>query len=431
MKIKRGRVGLVKTAPKSLEKRILDNAVRIKEDFTVILPTPLDEKAKKFVDKLRRKLEKVWHYRDDDKKLEKMSKKKGLESALAGTLMLANNPKAPYLAHTKIGDKDVAYALRGKAEKEMLISLQHFDDPVLRILGFVDLCNRKGLSLFSWNNKFLCSSEDNIPEDFLEFLSTCLGLQREGSLLKCHHIGSDRTIEHLLIKLKNLEIAICRDCLQNKNTVFEITKHAFIPNIQRVLSIEIKSELLEYGLGVEYKEEYLSGKLNDKEFFEKNLEAWKNRLKIDGRKIIYTDGRVYTDPETFLEELDAKENERKAIKILLAKVNEPIFLDSKNTNAILERYWKAYGEDILAELSGDRNLAKSIFNPSESPIKQIRELETVGKKLDKISRYPTYKNLPPVAKFIDDIAKNYIVHGKEKALSILSKPPKGIKERSI
>ena len=46
-------------------------------------------------------------------------------------------------------------------------------------------------------------------------------------------------------------------------------------------------------------------------------------------------------------------------------------------------------------------------------------------------KYPTYENLPPVAKFIDDIAKEYIAHGKEKVLSILSKPPKGIKERAL
>jgi len=432
MKIKRRKGGFVKTAPKSLEKKILDNAVKIKEDFTIILPAPVDEKSKKFIGKLRKKLEKVWQYRDDTKKLEKISKKKGLESALAGILMLANNPKAPYLAHVKIGDRDVAYALRGKAEKEKLISLQHFDDPVLRILGFIDLCSKKNLSLYSWKDKFLCSSKDDIPEDFLEFLSTYLGLQREGSLLRCHHLGSDRaTKEHLLIRLKNLKIVICRDCLEDKNTVFEITKHAFIPNIQKVLSIEIESELLEYGVEVEYKEEYLSGKLNDREFFERNLETWKNKLKIEGKKIIYINGKVYSDFTSFLNELNTEKTERKAIEILLTKINEPIFLDSKNVNAILERYWKSYGEEILAELSGNSDLAKKVFNPSESPIKQIRHLESISKKIDRISKYPTYENLPPVAKFIDDIAKEYIAHGREKVLSILSKPPKGIKERAL
>ena len=64
MKIKRRKGGFVKTAPKSLEKKILDNAVKIKEDFTIILPVPVDEKSKKFIGKLRKKLEKVWQYRD-------------------------------------------------------------------------------------------------------------------------------------------------------------------------------------------------------------------------------------------------------------------------------------------------------------------------------------------------------------------------------
>ncbi len=428
----RKRRSFVKTAPKSLEKRILDNAFRIKEDFTIILPKPLDGRSQKIINKLKSRLEKVWEFRDDIKKLEKFSKGKGLESALAGVLLLANNPKAPYLARVKVGDRDVAYAIRGKAEKEKLISLQHFDDPVLRILGFVDLSRKKKLSLFSWKDNFLCSCSDEFPEDFLDFLSTHINLKREDHALKCPHVEANGERESLLIKLKSLSIEICRKCLGDKNTVFEITKYICIPDLQKYTDVTIRSSLLKYNLEVGYKEDYLMGKMSDREFFERNFVEWKDKLKSEGKRIVYVEGKVYEDPASFLKDLDLKGEEKKALEILLSNVAEPIFLDDKRkVNLILKDYWRDYGEAILTKLSGDSKLARNVFDPSGSPVAQIRDVMEVRERIKMISEYPSYKELPPIARFIDEIAKEYITRGKEKVLSILSRPPEETRKRSI
>lgn len=429
MRLKRG--GFAKTAPKSLENKILENARRVKEDFTVILPRATDEKAKKILERLEKKLERIWRHRDDLSKLESFSKKKGLESALAGLLILANNPRAPYLACVKIWNKEIAYAVRGKAEKEKLISLQYFDDPMLRILGFLDLAERKRLSLFSWKDKFICSSKYNIPDDFIDFLSEHLNLRKEHNSLNCDHMESGEQREHLVIGLRNLKINICRECIGDRNTLFEITRFAFVPDIKRILIIDIKSDLLNHGLKIEYKEDYITGIISDREFFEKNLRTWEEKFRNEGKRIIYMHGKVYDDIGKFLDDLNLSRIERRTLEIFLSKINEPVFLEDRNVNILLERFWKKYGEETLAEISNDPHLAKRIFSSGEHPIEQIKYLENISEKAKRISRYPSYRDLPPVARFVDGIVKEYIAHGKEKVLSLLSKPPEETRKRAI
>jgi len=73
-----------RTAPKSQEKYLIENAKKLQEDPYLILPTCSEDNAK-FFQKLRKKIAKVHQYSTDEKKLEKLSRKKGLDGALAGT----------------------------------------------------------------------------------------------------------------------------------------------------------------------------------------------------------------------------------------------------------------------------------------------------------------------------------------------------------
>ena len=121
-----------RTASKSMEKKLVDNAKELIEDPYVILPDYEDNYSRKHFGKIRKSLEKVHRFNDDTDKLEKLSKKRGLDGALAGTLLIAHSEKAPYLAVAKFSTGDITYAQRGNADKEKLIAVQHFDDPVLR-----------------------------------------------------------------------------------------------------------------------------------------------------------------------------------------------------------------------------------------------------------------------------------------------------------
>ena len=425
------RKGFAKTAPKSLEKRIIDNALLIKNDFSIILPGPLDDASRKVVKSLEKKLKKVWMVKDDAQRLEKLSRKKGVEGALAAILILANDKKAPYLAQVRIGGKNISYAVRGKAEREKLISLQHFDDPVLRLLFYRDIAFKKKLAFYSWNNKLVCSSaSSDIPEEFLEFLSKHLGLQREKNVLRCSHLV-DEDKERMFIEIKNIRVEICRDCLSDKNTFMEISKYFIDPNLKKKIKVGIVSPLLEYNLDTNFTQEYLEGRISDFGFFEKNLKKWKNDLTSREVFLIYWKGKVFKDTDVFLEQVGGDEIEKKGLKILFSLLNEPVFLDDASPNAILKIYWKKFGEKILVELSGDGKLSAAVFNPGEPPIKQLREIAEIMEKSNKISRYPVVENVSPIARFVDDIVKEYILHGKDRILTKLSKVPQNTRERSI
>ena len=127
-----------RTAPKSQEKYLIENAKKLQEDPFLLIPT-CTEDTKKYFQKLRKQLTKIHQHRDNEAKLEKLSHKKGLDGALAGTYLLAISEKAPYLAALTFPTGDITYAVRGKADKEKLIGVQHFDDPVLRLFGIKEI----------------------------------------------------------------------------------------------------------------------------------------------------------------------------------------------------------------------------------------------------------------------------------------------------
>ena len=169
-KIRRVRT-FARTAAKSLEKRLVENAKKLRDDPYLILPDYSDKYSLKNFDKIKKGLEKVNRFKDDTNKLEKLSNKRGLDGALAGTLLIAHSEKAPYLAVAKFPTGDITYAQRGRADKEKLIAVQNFDNPVLRLLGLKDIISKRKLHVYSWDEGFISTGlEPDPPKEFVSFI---------------------------------------------------------------------------------------------------------------------------------------------------------------------------------------------------------------------------------------------------------------------
>ena len=167
-KIRRVRT-FARTATKSQEKKLIDNAKKLREDPFLILPDCSDSICDKYFKKIRKRLLKVAKFKDDIDKLEKFANKKGLDAALAGTLSLAISEKAPYLGVIKFPTGDITYAQRGRADKEKQAGIQHFDDPVLRLLCFKDVALKKNIHLYSWDSGFVSTGLKPNPPKETEF----------------------------------------------------------------------------------------------------------------------------------------------------------------------------------------------------------------------------------------------------------------------
>jgi hypothetical protein len=192
-----------RTAAKSVEKNLIDNAKKLKEDPYLFLPDYDDKQSRKCFDKIKKSLDKVNRFSDDLKKLEKLSNKRDFNGALAGTLLIAHSEKAPYLAVANFKTGDVSYAQRGRADKEKLISVQHFDDPILRLFGIRDKVLKRKLHVYSWDDGFVSTGvEAKPPKEFVSFIIKKIGLNFQNGVATCGHIDNE-TAKNKKITKKN------------------------------------------------------------------------------------------------------------------------------------------------------------------------------------------------------------------------------------
>ena len=437
-----------RTAPKSQEKILIENAKKLKDDPLILLPECTDESCKKYFLKIKRRIEKVMNFKDDVDKLEKLSNKKGLEGAIAGSLSLAKSGKAPYLGVVKSPAGDITFAQRGKADKEKLIATQRFDDPVLRLLGVKDIAFKKKVYVYSWNKGFVCTGTNpEPPREFVNFISTKLKLTFRNDMIFCDHIipqkvkKKDYLKEYYLRihwKSANTLIAICTDCSKStKNTMFTISKYMLAPDLSedfdiQVIAQAVKQKGTESMHETKYLQEYLSGKLTDYDFINKNVRDQEDMIKQSDEKILVLNGTSFgSDIQGFLQELKPNKYEKKALEYILEKIDEPLVVADTSPNNILEMYWDSYGKEFIDSIINDEKMADSFYKLDDTPSNILPLVFDYKKRQEILSQLPQYSTLPPLASFADNIARTYKTFGKKKALAEIKKRLDTSKGRSL
>jgi len=371
-----------------------------------------------------------------------------LDGALAGTLLLAHSEKAPYLAVVRFHDNEVTYAQRGKADKEKLVAVQHFDDPVLRLLGIKDIALKKGLHVYSWNEGFISTGlEAKPPKEFIDFAIGKIGISDKKDAAVCEHVNIEGVKRkeflkknYLIINWKSADkiIAICEDCAKStKNTMFNITRYILEKEISDDFSIDVVGQLVKHkeskaGGRIHHLDDYLSGELDDNEFIKKNVEQQESSIKQSGEKLLILDGVSYgRDAEGFVKALKPNKFEEKGLKFILERVEEPVVLNNVTPNKALEFFWKEHGLDAILSILDDKELAEKFFSLDDTP-SNILELVSNYKERQKIlSQLPKYKSLPPLAEFADHITRTYKTFGEEKAIQEIKKRPDNPKGKSL
>ena len=437
-----------RTASKSMEKNLVENAKKLKKDPYLILPEYTDSYSKKYFGKIEKSLEKVHRFNDDAKKLEKLSKKRGLDAALAGTLLIAHSEKAPYLGVAKFSTGDITYAQRGNADKEKLIAVQHFDDPVLRLLGIKDIALKKRLHVYSWDNGFVSTgSEAKPPEEFINFAMKKADMSNKKGAAVCEHVGVDKAKNKEFLKKHYLRIhwksadtivAICEDCAKStKNTMFNLTKYLVEPDISDDFTIDVVAQVVKHdkpGLEnqTQYIKEYLTGELTDYQFIKKNVKEQEESIKQSGEKMLVLDGVSYgTDIDRFIQALKPDKFEQEGLEFILEQVEEPVVLKNVSPNKVLERYWKEHGLDAICSIIDNKDMAEKFFALDETPSSILEMVFNYKERQQILSQLPRYDSLPPLASFADDIARTYKTFGEKEALRDIKKRPDNPKGKSI
>jgi len=437
-----------RTATKSQEKNLIENAKKLRENPLLILPKCMDPHCEKYFSKLQNRLERVQQFKDDSNKLEKIANRKGLEGAYAGTLSLAISEKAPYLGVIKFPTGDITYAQRGKADKEKLIALQHFDDPVLRILGVKDLALRKRLYIYSWDKEFVSTGkEPHPPKEFISFIVRKLNLRQKEKIVFCDHLEPKKIEQkefdkefylRILWKSGKITIGICENCAKaQKNTLFDISKYMLVPNLSQDFDIDVIAQVVKYEnekkqSTTQFIEEYLNGSLTDQQFIFKNIKDQKQSLKQSEEKVLVLDGVSYgTNVQAFIDKLQPKKYERPALEFMLEHLDEPVVVTDASPNKILEMYWKKFGEKFIKTVIDDKEMAKSFFHLDDIPSNITKMVYEYKERQKVLAQLPQFKALPKLARFADDVARTYKTFGPKKAINEIKKHPDSPKGRSL
>jgi len=446
-KIRRMRT-FARTASKSMEKTLIENAKQLKKDPYLILPDCGDKYSEIIFKKIKKSLEKTDKFKDDTKKLEKLSKKRNLSGALAGTLLIAHSEKAPYLAVAKFPTGDITYAQRGRADKQQLIAVQHYDDPILRLLGIKNIALKTKIHVYSWDEGYISTGrEPKPPKEFIDFITKKTHLTLKNNIATCGHIKSEtaknkQTTDenYLYIKWKSADIifTICENCAKTKkNTIFNITKYMIEPDISNDFEIEIVGQAVKgkkpsSDQQTQFIDKYLSGELSDVEFIRKNMKQREDSIRESGEKVFILDGVSYGDDlEKFIKMLKPNKFEKQGLELILRQIDEPVVFNDATPNKVLEKYWKDHGIETVNSVLGDKDMAEKFFSLEDQPSEILELVFNYKERQEILAQLPKYKSLPPLACFVDNAARVYKTFGEKKALLEIKKEPDNPKARSI
>ena len=446
-KIRRMRT-FARTASKSMEKQLIENAKQLKKDPYLILPDYKDRYSEIIFKRIKKSLDKADRFKEDIKKLEKLSKKRNLCGALAGTLLIAHSEKAPYLAVAKFSTGDVTYAQRGRADKEQLIAIQHFDDPILRLLGIKGIALKTKIHVYSWDDGFFSTGrEAKPPEKFISFITNKTGLSYQKNIATCNHIKPETAKNKKISKENYLNIhwksadvifTVCENCAKTKkNTIFDITKYMIERDVSKDFEVDVIGQVVKGKKPLSKQEtlfvdKYLSGELSDIEFIRKNMKHREESIKESGEKILILDGVSYgEDIDQFINALKPNKFEKEGLELILDQVEEPIVLNNATPNKVLEKFWDDHGLKTIKSIIEDEDMAEKFFSLDDHP-SEILELVFNYKERQKIlSQLPRYKSLPPLAEFVDNVARTYKTFGEKNTLLEINKGPDNPKGKSV
>jgi len=424
---------------KVMEKDLKAKAKMLMDDPELILPDCAADCISCPFKKTKRALEKISRYKDDPVKLAKLSRRGDrLARAYAGTIGIVHEDKMPYLATATYHGGTIAYAMRGKTDKEKLIGVQNFDSPKWRVMSVLDLVHKKGLHFYSYGDNFVCTGrEASPPDEYVKSAAESVGATKaDGSNYSCPH--NPESMNHIVFDwvTADKKIILCDQCAAKaKNTLSKLGEGMAVPKVLNEFEISVVrplrrmssesdcSDLLNKPIHDELLEEYSNGKLGDKELIERHLtEVREELVNLERRAFVKADKCFGDDQDAFVKDMTDDTVEAKALSGLLGGVKHPVVVDSgTSVNDLLKRYWTSRGKNALKALVPEET-AEKYFDEDEdtdSPVKVIRRALKESEHEEISSKIPKYSCLSQYGEFVDSIVRAHKTGGQSAAIATL------------
>ncbi len=426
-----------KRASKVQEKKLIQNAKDLAKDPLQVIPECEGSCLMCKYGRAEKKIKKISKYSDDEKRLKKYAKRgPDLAKAVAGTLLLAQQEEAPLLGRARTPQGEISFAKRGKASKERLIGVQHFDDPKLRLLTFANEA-KKGYYFYSVGDHVVCTGkEDDPPKEYVKSAVNSAPYTFESGEEKnefsCGHTSKDMERSYFTLRWKSIDrkFSVCYDCSKSDVNLFTTLSERMISkdisnsfSLDGTYNLECRADCKSCSLNSdisipsELKDEYFEG-LPDRSLLAKYKKKARSVLDSRGDIFVMGDGCYGKKKASFLNDLRYEDWEEPIIRGVLKKTSG-LVLDEGTVNEFLEKKWSDHGEKILKAMIDDderiKDLTEQVKAGDVRPREALREAHQEKKKRKKLSNIPEFKKLPRKANFAHKVGKIYKTKGQKEA----------------
>ena len=397
----------LKSTSKEKQKEFIDRLRNLFEDPASLIPECIDGGMFCSFSSYRKKVESLANSQAYDKYTKAADQ---FLSGLSETYRIMESDSATIFGMLKTPYGSTEYAKRGVTDDTVLVGIQHYDNPLWRMLAFSSLAKTKGARVYSSTNFYIGSCKNTSPGK--RFFEDCLKdegiqFQEEDDTIVLPGTGRFMEVLHLgTVKFRFYDNS-------TTNLVHSLLRHMITPDIGRDFSF--KSDFLSdmvSDIPPQSLTMYFSGKINDRTFLREVNEYRINEAVKRGFFIVGEKG--FRSIADFVTENEFKYVPESLISEALENFGKGIYMEAFSERKVLETIWASSGSLIMKGLFPDLSDSelKSLKGSPTDQIDSVSERSRIAEIKSDIE----VKAWSPDSQYLIDVIKDYFTLGREKAL---------------
>ena len=407
-------------------------------------------------DRRRADLEEVREAKDDDRRLERLSRwGDPLARAYAGLLKFSLDPKPLAVVSFDLPAGPVSYAAFARTDREAEVAVQQSDDPSRLLLGYLDWA-RKGFHFFATRKTLYCTGPSPAPpaefrSEKVAELPYRLIEDPAAHAFECTHLEGGEPRPYLEVGWPGARTSfrVCRRCAKgDRHLLSTVSDGAAGPDPSGEFPVSAEPNVECHGgadcvhaslppLSRGLRRDYELGRLSDSKLLDAFVAEVAARVDRTDRTTLIAGGVCYGNAlGPFLDALRPTRVERRALEAVLGSWQGPFEVDEPSASRALEKLWSAHAEAIVRSIVPDPKEARRWVEETRASPGRVAELlkraERSSEEKELLGTLPRYARLAREAEWVDRVAREFRTHhegGAERTI-LQSLPTEG-KERGL
>lgn len=450
-----------KIATKGEQQRLVEAAKRLAEDPTPLVPR-IEGKVKDGpVKRLQRSLAKVAKKRGSPRWLGWYTKRGPMLARSYATLLLIDARGASsHMASMPTPVGPLKYAYRGgNVRPRVLLGVQHHHQDLVRIMAYRELAQQTdGVVWTVPGGTVLTGKKDRPPSEWIGAVREALPFElttanEDGALvLRPAAMTSGPDDLRFRFELPTGPLVVLLD----EPTLLSHPDAKVLHTVgQRFIGLEVHRNV---ELGVEgypwhladpaarapldatrpefskkRLEAYLAGGVPESVMLDEARARWRDGIIAGTQEILVLGDTCYgADRAAFVAAVDAGEDQRRAIRLLLDAHAGPLVVEDHSSGKVIEALW-SHAATVLPQLLGDDKALSRILRQHDrsSPAVVLEEVLNAGLARERLAGYPYWEALPDAVAGLDQVFRAQKARGRTAALETADRILKGRTHKGV